>query len=120
LERLLTTYSSIKLCLDTSRLFLQAQLDPFFDAEHTIRRYAKYAKVIHLSSMRYTAQHKQNHYPALPDLKPEDGWTPIEAYMRIIRTCNPNVKIQFEHRSELISDEQLEQCYAWIEELLYK
>ncbi|MDR0267343.1 hypothetical protein [Paenibacillus sp.] len=27
-------------------------------------------------------------------------------------------KIQFEHRSELVDDEELERCYHWVSELL--
>ena len=61
---------------------------------------------------------ENNHYPALRTLKIEDGWADIGAYLKIINEENDNCKIFFEHRSDLISDEQLEDCYCWIRELL--
>lgn len=35
------------------------------------------------------------------------------------RDENPHVKIVFEHRSELLRDEELERCYQWVEHILY-
>ncbi|WP_237898530.1 hypothetical protein [Brevibacillus brevis] len=48
----------------------------------------------------------------------EEGWAPIEDYLTIIRKENPHVKIMFEHRSDLVTDGQLERCYRWVEQLL--
>ncbi|SDX60729.1 hypothetical protein [Paenibacillus sp. CF384] len=120
LERLLTKYDTIKLCLDTARLYIQERMDPFFDAKAVIERYARYAEIIHLSTLRITesGERKQTRYPVLPDLDPSEDWAPIEDYMRIIGRHNPNVKIMFEHRSEQVSDEELSACYGWVEELL--
>lgn len=47
----------------------------------------------------------------------EDGWAPIDEYLKIIKEANNNVKIMFEHRSDLISDEELDNCYSWIESI---
>lgn len=58
------------------------------------------------------------HFPVLPECKPEEGWAPIEDYLTIIRKENPHVKIMFEHRSDLVTDEQLEHCYRWVEQIL--
>lgn len=60
------------------------------------------------------------HYPVLPECKPDEGWAPIEDYLTIIRQENPHVKIMFEHRSEQVTDEQLESCYRWVKQLLEK
>lgn len=119
LEKLLCTYPKIRLCLDTGRLFTQEKIDPNLDAKKILRKYAKYADSIHLSNV----QIKDNvvlhhHYPVLLDLDPNDGWAPIEQYLTIIKEENSNVKIVFEHRSDLISKEQLEQCYLWVNSLL--
>jgi hypothetical protein len=38
--------------------------------------------------------------------------------LALIAAENRSVKIQFEHRSDLIRDEDLERCYAWVEQLL--
>lgn len=53
LEELLAQYPRVKLCLDTGRLFLQEQIDPLFNACHVIRKFAKYAEVIHLWNLQF-------------------------------------------------------------------
>ena len=49
---------------------------------------------------------------------PEEGWASIEDYIKIIKEENKDAKILFEHASHLISDEELQGCYDWIDELL--
>ncbi|MDC0759094.1 sugar phosphate isomerase/epimerase [Brevibacillus sp. AG] len=121
LEHLLQKYPTIKLCLDTGRLFLQEKIDPFFNARQVIQKYTKYAWSIHLKSMKVAADTVEFvHYPVLPECKPDEGWAPIEDYLTIIRQENPHVKIMFEHRSEQVTDEQLESCYRWVKQLLEK
>ncbi|GGJ32390.1 sugar phosphate isomerase/epimerase [Paenibacillus hunanensis] len=118
LENLLARYPKIKLCLDTGRLFLQESIDPNFDAGKVMRTFAKYAYIMHLWTfqMKDTIQHLR--HPVLPELRQTDGWAPIEEYLNIIREENQYVKIMFEHNSQLVSDKQLDQCYAWVKELL--
>jgi hypothetical protein len=117
-EELLQRYDKVKLCLDTGRLYLQERIDPFFDARHVIRTYAKYAEVVHLWNLRYTDRIEQYHDPVLPEQDPADGWAPIADYLAIIAAENHDVNVHFEHRSDLISDEELERCYAWVERML--
>lgn len=38
--------------------------------------------------------------------------------VKLIVKENPHVKVMFEHRSDMISDEQLARCYTWIDELV--
>ncbi|HBZ79957.1 MULTISPECIES: sugar phosphate isomerase/epimerase [Brevibacillus] len=118
LEVLLNKYPKIKLCLDTGRLFGQQKIDPYFDAKRVIQSYAKYAWSLHLWTMKATDTFAYNHFPALPECTAEQGWAPIADYLRIVRDENPDVKIMFEHRSDLIDDEQLNICYAWVNQLL--
>ncbi|XEC96528.1 sugar phosphate isomerase/epimerase [Paenibacillus tarimensis] len=118
LLQLLDRYSMIKLCLDTGRLHFQDKLDPFFDARQVIRKYARYAEVIHLWNLQYTDKIEKYHFPVLPEQKTEDGWAPIEEYLTLIKEQNRNVKIQFEHRSDYVSDEDLERCYKWVDRIL--
>lgn len=118
IEGLLEKYKNIKLCLDTGRLHLQSMIDPGFDAVAIIKRFAKYAEVVHLWNVKVNFNLESSHFPALPCLKTDEGWAPISDYMKIIREENRNVKIMFEHRSDLISDEELDNCYLWIESLL--
>lgn len=116
-EELLEKYNNIKLCLDTGRLHLQNKIDlEFYDIE-IIKRFAKYTEVVHLWNVKVDGNLSNNHYPALPSLKEAEGWAPIDKYLKIIKEVNPNVKIMFEHRSDLINDEELNSCYLWIKSM---
>ncbi|WP_048600782.1 DEAD/DEAH box helicase family protein [Rubeoparvulum massiliense] len=118
-KHLLEKYSDIRLCLDTARLFLQDQLDPFFDSKLVIKKYARFADTIHLSNVQITDDNRiqKSRYPVLPNQNPIDGWAPIEEYLSIIIQENKNIKIMFEHRSDLVSDEELWECYNWVNQL---
>lgn len=119
--KLLQRYPDIKLCLDTGRLFQQEKLDPYLDVSRVLRTYAPYAASIHLWTLQVLNDGsgvRHSHFPALPALDPADGWAPIEAYLQIIAEINPDVNILFEHRSDWISDEELEACYQWIHRLM--
>jgi hypothetical protein len=118
LEELLNKYPKVKLCLDTGRLHLQDKLDKSFSAVDIIERFAAYAEVVHLWNVRVTDNLEKSHHPVLPNLKAEEGWAPIEQYISIIKKKNPSCKIMFEHQSDRISDEELNQCYRWVEQLL--
>ena len=120
LVRLLEKYSNIKLCLDTARLYLQDRIDPHFDSLAIIKTYAKFAEVVHLSNIQIN---DDNHiiisrFPVLPTLSPQDGWAPIEEYLQIINQENSEVKIMFEHRSDLVTDDELWECYSWVNGLM--
>lgn len=118
LEQLLLAYPDIKLCLDTGRLYQQDKLDPNFNARALLRKYTKFASLIHLSNVQFNKSIQYDHYPVLPELSTGEGWAPIEDYLDIIREENSEVKIMFEHRSDLISAEELERCYAWVDNIL--
>jgi hypothetical protein len=118
LEGLLERHSKIKLCLDIGRLHLQDKIDAAFDSFEIIQRFIKYAEIIHLWNVKISSNLENSHYPALPELKPKDGWAAVDAYFKIIKKGNKNVKIMFEHRSELITDDELESCYKWIDQLI--
>jgi len=114
LEDLLEKYKSVRLCLDTGRLHLQDKIDTEFDAIDIIQRFAKYTEVVHLWNAKVEGNIVNDHFPVLKAHRTEKGWAPISRYLEIIARENQGVKIMFEHRSELISDEELEQCYEWV------
>lgn len=118
LENLLEKYKAIKICLDTGRLHLQSKIDLDFNEKEIIKRFAKYTQVVHLWNVKVSGNLENNHFPTLPSLKLEDGWAPIESYLKIITKENKDVKIMFEHRSDLISDKELDSCYSWISSIL--
>lgn len=66
--RLLEKYSSIKLCLDTARLYLQDRLDPCFDALGAIRKFARFAGTVHLSNVQIGSNNQiaNKRNPVLP------------------------------------------------------
>ncbi len=115
----LDKHPRVKLCLDTARLHLQDRIDPYFDAEAVIAKFAEYAALVHLSNAQVDVDRAvvRRHYPVLPGLLPEDGWAPIERYLRMIRERSPDANILFEHRSELVGDDELEACYRWVDAL---
>lgn len=119
LEELLDKYNVIKLCIDLGRLHVQDRIDPQFSAMDILERFAKYAEVIHLWNAKVGDNVLHNHFPLLPGLYPKEGWADVEAYFQIIRSENKNAKLLFEHRSDLITDEELDSCYKWIGSLFY-
>lgn len=118
LEILLDKYPRVKICLDIGRLHLQERLDENFNSFEFASRFAKYAEIIHLWNIKVTDNVEFSHYPPLPSLIPEEGWGDIRKYLEIINKENNSCKIMFEHRSDLISDEELISCYNWIKNIL--
>lgn len=120
LVRLLEEYNNIKLCLDTARLYLQDRIDPCCDSQSIIKTYARFAEVVHLSNIQINDENHiiKSRHPVLPKLNPQDGWAPIEEYLQIINQENPEVKIMFEHRSDLVTDDELMECYRWVDGLM--
>lgn len=107
LEELLEKYNEIKLCLDTGRLHAQHINDKDFNEIDIIKRFSKYTKVIHLWNVQVEGGSDSSHYPALPTLREEDGWAPIEKYLNIIKEENRDIIVLFEHRSEKVNDEEI-------------
>lgn len=118
LEVLLNEYSEIRICLDIGRLHLQDKIDKSFDSFAFTKRFAKYAEVIHLWNVKVTSNLEKSHFPVLPNLSPKEGWADVEKYLEIINQENKSCKILFEHRSDLISDAELDTCYNWIKMIL--
>jgi sugar phosphate isomerase/epimerase len=116
LEDLLEEYSDIKLCLDFGRIHIQDCMDDNFNGKEIIKRFGRYTYLVHLWNARIG---KEAHYPAIKSLKPEDGWGNMEVYFKALNEVNDKYKVLFEHRSDLISDTELEECYKWIGQLVY-
>ncbi|MGU3472614.1 hypothetical protein ACLBWT_15920 [Paenibacillus sp. D51F] len=118
LEELLQRYPSIRLCLDTGRLYRQDRIDPRFNSLKVVKKYAKYAALIHLWTFRFTDKIECYRMPVLPEQDAAEGWAPILDYLNIIREQNPDAAIMFEHRSDLVSDSDLLRCYEWVRQVM--
>lgn len=118
-DLLIQKYDKVKLCLDVGRIYIQSISNNDFNALSFIKRFAKYAEIIHLWNFKFGEEgYNYAHYPVLPELKESEGWAPIKEYLKIIKEENPDVKVLFEHKSDLINDEKLEECYKWVEKLV--
>lgn len=118
LEELLEEYSSIKLCMDIGRIHIQDSIDADFDGTDILRRFSRYAYEVHLWDAKVGETVVEcSHYPILPIHKVHDGWADIEAYLGVIRAENNAARLLFEHRSDVVSDEELDSCYNWINSL---
>lgn len=115
---LLKKYDKVKVCLDIGRLHLQEKLDRSFNALEFTCMMAPYTYLVHLWNTNPTQNISGGHYPVLPGLKPSDGWADIKRYIEIIKRFASKVKVLFEHRSDLVSDEELDECYQWVNKLL--
>lgn len=118
LERLLVKYPNIKLCLDIGRIHLQDMIDDSFSGYVFVERFAKYAELVHLWNVQVETNLKNSHYPVLPCQDSAEGWADVQRYMKIISKYNSEFKVLFEHRSDLISDKELDNCYDWIKSML--
>jgi sugar phosphate isomerase/epimerase len=116
LENLLSEYPNIKICLDFGRIHIQDRIDNNFSAAEVIKKFGPFTYLVHLWNARVD---ETGHYPALKSLKFEEGWGDMEVYFKTLNTVNDNYyKVLFEHKSSLISDEELEECYQWVSELI--
>jgi sugar phosphate isomerase/epimerase len=115
LEDLLNEYPNIKLCLDFGRIHLQDCMDDNFIGQKIIEKFGKYTHLVHLWNAKVDGD---GHYPALKSLKVEDGWGDMKNYFKALNEVNDNYKVLFEHKSHLISDVELEECYQWAHELV--
>ncbi len=114
---LLKDNDEIKLCLDIGRLHLQEKLDPSFNAMEFVEIMAPYTGHIHLWNTNPAGNLSGGHYPVLPKQKPSEGWADVKRFIDTIKRYNSKVKVLFEHRSDLVNDEELDECYRWVEEL---
>lgn len=114
LKELLEKYSDIKLCLDSARIHVLSKIDKEFNYKTFIKEMAKYTYSLHISNIQVTDIVKNGHHPALKNLSPQDGWSDIGEFLDIISSQNKDIKILFEHRSDILNDNELNYCYEWV------
>lgn len=114
---LLKKYGKIKVCLDIGRLHLQEKLDAAFNGHEFTEMMAPFTYLVHLWNTNPVQNLSGGHYPVLPGQNPSDGWADVKGLINMIKRYNRNLKVLFEHRSDLVSDEMLDECYCYIAEL---
>ena len=115
LDRLFCSFPSVKACLDIGRLHLQSRADPGFCGMQLARKLAPYTFILHLWNAAPKGNAAGGHFPVSPTQRPGDGYADIESYLRLVFGINPEVLVLFEHRSDLITETELEECYAWVD-----
>lgn len=120
LEELFNKYSNLKICLDTGRLHLLEIVDSDFDSGKFLSKMAPFTYIVHLWNTSVDNNLAGGHYPVLPSLKTSEGWGDISTYLSTIASINKEVKVLFEHRSDLITDEELDICYNWVSSIMLK
>lgn len=114
----LKKYDKIKVCIDTGMLHLQEITDPSFNVLEFIKKMAPFTYIVHLHNLNAIETIPIRHFPVLPEQKTSDGWADIELFIKTIKKYNKDFKVLYEHRSDQISDEDLNRCYRWVEEML--
>lgn len=120
LNELLEKNPTINICIDLGRLHLQHMIDENFDSFSFLESIVEYISEVHLWNIQVTDKLYNSHHPALPTLDIKDGWADIEKYFKILRKNERKFKILFEHQSDRISENELDECYKWISKLYKK
>lgn len=113
IRRLYESCPGLGLCLDTGRLHLQRATDPAFDIVTFVRSLSPWLTNLHLWTVSIGHNKRGGHHPLLPELSDEDGWGPMAELLEAAVTAN-EAYVLFEHRSDLISADDLERCYQWV------
>ncbi len=117
LPELFAAFPGIGFCIDTGRLHMQEHTDPGFSAIEFINRMLPYITNVHLWTVRLGQNKAGGHHPLLPELKPEEGWGDMAAYLSVLSGVE-QASVLFEHRADLVSADDLDRCYQWVESVL--
>lgn len=120
LEKLFCKYNNLKFCIDTGRIYLLSKTDGGFNPYKFIEKMSPYTHMVHLWNVKVDNNILGGHFPVLPEQRANEGWADIEGYIKGIFKNNRECLMMFEHRSDLISDSKLEECYSWVQSLIHK
>jgi sugar phosphate isomerase/epimerase len=115
LYNLFDEFRRIEACLDVGRLHVQALADSGFDGMTFAGKLAPYTSHIHLWNASPDTKRMGDHLPVSPRQTSADGFADIKAYLELILPKGNDKTILFEHQSQLLTDEELWACYAWVD-----
>lgn len=78
---------------------------------------APYTSNLHIANIQVDDQIKNGHHPALSHLKTEDSWCDIKSALDHIDGKRVE-RVLYEHRSDIISKDELKSCYKWVQDIL--
>lgn len=116
LKTWLDQYPNLKLCLDSARLHVQSQIDPSFDMLGFVAELTPYTYLVHLSNICVGETIEKGHHPVLKRLTAAEGWCDIDKFLSVIseQKQGQELKILYEHRSSILEDAELLECYEWV------
>ncbi len=117
LPRLFSTYPGLGFCADAGRLHLQEATDPAFDAERFLSLMLPHITNVHVWNVQVGTNRFGGHHPARPCLNGRDGWGDIAGMLQVLASLQES-HVMFEHRADEVSDQELDECYAWVASLL--
>lgn len=115
---LLDKYSDLKLCLDTARLHVVDCIDPEFDLHTFVKKHVKYTNNVHLANIHVKESISHGHHPPVRALNQVDGWCDLEKLLTCFEDSKYKLNVLYEHQSTRISDQELQNCYQWVEQTL--
>ena len=113
LPRLFRQHPDLGLCVDTGRLHLLESTDTDFDALGFTSLMLPYITNVHLWTAKLGTNRFGGHHPLHPNLKEADGWGNMRGLLQILASLG-NAYVMFEHRADLITAKQLDECYSWV------
>lgn len=117
LVELFQRYPQLGLCLDTGRLHLLRATDRELEPIQLIRSLRSQITNLHLWTVRTGENRRGGHHPVLPSQSGADGWGEIGLMLAELSAAE-RATVLFEHRSDLVSSVELEECYQWVRDTL--
>lgn len=83
-----------------------------------VNKIGSYVGHVHLWNIRVTDGIFGSHHPALPTLDIEKGWGDVQRFLKVLNEHRRDYTVFFEHNPQVITDDELEACYQWINALV--
>ncbi|WP_026692421.1 TIM barrel protein [Peribacillus kribbensis] len=110
-------YPEIQLVVDTQRMEHHKRTFPGFDPFTWMDKIHPSVYLVHYSNVRFGKQ-KKRHIPVLPHQENDPQYGKSFTYLKYLAEKNSQFHITFEHHPELVSKDELEECYRAAEDVL--
>ncbi|MBS4171760.1 sugar phosphate isomerase/epimerase [Bacillus sp. FJAT-49736] len=103
-------YKEIQLVIDTQRLDVHKRAFPGFDPYSFLVKAAPYVYLVHHSTTIY-GENPKRHVPVVPGSIHNPNYGDAHLYLEFLSKYNQTFHIHFEHNPNLVTKEQLKECY---------